>query len=73
MTRLPQVSGKSCVKALERVGFHVDRQKGSHVVLLRDNPKARVVVPMHKALKKGTLHQILMDSNLKPQDFLKLL
>ncbi|MBI5903107.1 MAG: type II toxin-antitoxin system HicA family toxin [Deltaproteobacteria bacterium] len=71
--KLPQVSGETCVKALKRAGFHIDRQKGSHVVLLRDNPKARVVVPAHKIIKKGTLHQILMDSNLKLEDFLNLL
>ncbi len=71
--KFPQISGGTCVKALKRAGFYVDHQKGSHVVLLRDNPKARVVVPLHKALKKGTLHQILIDSNLKLEDFLKLL
>jgi len=71
--KLPQISGEACVKALKRAGFSIDRQKGSHVIMLRDNPKARAVVPVHKVLKKGTLHQILMDSNLKLEDFLKLL
>ncbi len=71
--KLPQVSGDACVRALKRAGFYIDRQKGGHVVLLRDNPKARVVVPAHKALKKGTLHQILMDASLKLPDFLNLL
>jgi predicted RNA binding protein YcfA (HicA-like mRNA interferase family) len=71
--KLPQVSGETCVKVLKRAGFHFERQKGSHVVLLRNNPKARVVVPLHGTLKKGTLHQILMDSDLKLEDFLNLL
>lgn len=71
--KLPQISGEACVKALKRAGFYIDRQKGSHVVLLRDNPKARVVIPAHRVLKKGTLHQILLDANLKLEDFLKFL
>jgi predicted RNA binding protein YcfA (HicA-like mRNA interferase family) len=71
--KLPQISGGRCVSALARAGFSIDRQKGSHVVMLRDNPKARVVVPMRAVLKKGTLHQILLDANLKLPEFLKLL
>jgi predicted RNA binding protein YcfA (HicA-like mRNA interferase family) len=73
MSRLPQVSGIDCIKALKRAGFHVDRQKGSHVIVLRDNPRARAVVPSHKVLKKGTLHDILKASGLSIEDFLKLL
>ncbi len=71
--KLPQISDEDCVKALKRAGFYIDRQRGSHAIMLRDNPRARAVVPAHKVLKKGTLHQILMDSNIKLDDFLKLL
>lgn len=71
--KLPQISGERCVKALQRAGFYIDRQRGSHVIMLRDNPKARASVPMHKFLKKGLLHQILVDCDLKLPDFLALL
>ncbi|MFP4135398.1 MAG: type II toxin-antitoxin system HicA family toxin, partial [Halothece sp.] len=30
MSKLPQISGKECIKALEKVGFYIKRQKGSH-------------------------------------------
>ena len=50
MTKLPQVSGRECVRALERAGFYLKRQEGSHMVLRRDNPFAQVVVPDHKEL-----------------------
>ncbi|TAN62886.1 type II toxin-antitoxin system HicA family toxin [bacterium] len=73
MTKLPQISGEACIKALKRAGFYIDRQKGSHVIMLRDNPRARAVVPTHKVIKKGTLHSILKPTGLSIEDFLKLL
>ncbi|MBI5886159.1 MAG: type II toxin-antitoxin system HicA family toxin [Deltaproteobacteria bacterium] len=73
MSKLPQITGKICVKALKRAGFYIDRQKGSHVIMLKDNPRLRACVPMHGEIKKGTLHQLLMDSGLSVDDFLKLL
>jgi len=33
MAKLPIVSGTEAVKALQRLGFFVDRQRGSHAVL----------------------------------------
>lgn len=38
------VSGRECVRALERAGFYLKRQEGSHMILRRDNPFAQVVV-----------------------------
>ena len=73
MTKLPQITGKMCVKVLKRAGFHIDRQKGSHVIMLKDTPRGRACVPMHGVIKKGTLHQILVDADLSIDDFLKLL
>jgi predicted RNA binding protein YcfA (HicA-like mRNA interferase family) len=45
MSKLPRISGRECVKALERVGFYFKRQTGSHIILRRDDPFAQVVVP----------------------------
>jgi predicted RNA binding protein YcfA (HicA-like mRNA interferase family) len=70
---LPKISGRKCVKALEAVGFHVKRQKGSHIVLRRDEPFAQVVVPDHKELDRGTLRGIIRHAGLSVDEFLKLL
>jgi len=59
MSKLPQISGKECIKALNKVGFLVKRQKGSHIILYRDVPFAEVVIPNHKTLDKGTLRAII--------------
>ena len=74
MTKLPRgMSGKEVVKALQRAGFYVKRQKGSHIVLRRDNPFAQVVVPDHKSVDTGTLATILDGADLSVDDFIKLI
>ncbi len=45
--RLPRVSGRECVRALERAGFYVRLRESSHIILRRDDPFAQVVVPDH--------------------------
>ncbi|RMD61293.1 type II toxin-antitoxin system HicA family toxin [Candidatus Parcubacteria bacterium] len=71
--KLPVISGRECIKALERAGFYVKRQRGSHVVLRRDNPFGQVVVPDHKALDRGTLRAIIRQAGLSVREFLELL
>ncbi len=76
MHKLPQVSGKDTIKALQKIGFTVVNQKGSHVKLARriDNQKQTVIVPLHRVLKRGTLRNgILRSINLSIDDFIKLL
>lgn len=73
MSKLPQVSGKECIKTLQKAGFYVKRQKGSHVILCRDDPFAEVVVPKHKTLDKGTLKAIIRQVKLEVDEFIELL
>ncbi len=72
MTELPIVSGKEVVKALQRAGYFIRRQRGSHVRMYH-NTKPPVTVPLAKTIKKGTLRKILRDAELEPADFVKLL
>ncbi|MEO5359174.1 MAG: type II toxin-antitoxin system HicA family toxin [Nitrospirota bacterium] len=71
--KLPCISGRQCVKALEKIGFHEIRQRGSHIVLYRDNPYAQVIVPNHDTLDRGTLRAIIRHSNLTVAEFIELL
>jgi len=73
VTKLPRgLSGREVVKALRRAGFYVKRQKGSHIVMRRDNPFAQVVVPDHKSVDTGTLSNILDGAGLSVEEFIKL-
>jgi predicted RNA binding protein YcfA (HicA-like mRNA interferase family) len=74
MTKLPtDLSGQGLVKALQRAGFSIQRQRGSHIVLFRESPRARVVVPNHKNLRVGTLRTILHEADLTVDQLLELL
>jgi predicted RNA binding protein YcfA (HicA-like mRNA interferase family) len=71
--RLPVVSARDCIRALEKAGFYVARQKGSHITLRRNQPPGRVTVPNHRTLKPGTLSRILKDAGRTVDKFLELL
>jgi len=73
VTKLPPVSGRQCVGALEKAGFAVRRQQGSHIVLRREQPFAQVVVPDHRELDRGTLRAIIRHAGLSVEDFSALL
>ena len=73
MTRLPGISGRECIKALEKAGFYFKRQEGSHIILRRDEPFAQVVVPEHDELDRGTLRAIIRQTSLSVDEFLRLL
>ncbi|MGA2059700.1 MAG: type II toxin-antitoxin system HicA family toxin [Thermoguttaceae bacterium] len=73
MSKLPRVSGRDAVRALEKIGFYIKRQHGSHIILRRDNPFAQIVVPDHKELDRGTLRAILRQIDLSVDDFCSLI
>jgi len=73
MSKLPKVSGEQVVAALQRIGFRVRRQHGSHIILRRDEPFAQTVVPAHRELDRGTLRAILRQIDLSVEDFIHLL
>ncbi len=73
MSLLPRISGRECVKALEKAGFMIKRQEGSHMILRRGEPFAQLVVPDHKELDRGTLRAIIRQAGITVDDFIKLL
>ena len=73
MSKLPVVSGSECIKALEKAGFAIVKQRGSHIVLVREDPRNTVIVPNHKELDRGTLRAIIRQANLTVEEFIQLL
>jgi predicted RNA binding protein YcfA (HicA-like mRNA interferase family) len=73
MTKLPQISGRECARALEKAGFYQKRRTGSHMIMRRDNPFAQVVVPDHPELDRGTLRAIIRQAALSVDEFVELL
>ena len=74
MSKLPVVSSVKVVKALGRLGYEVDHQTGSHIILRqKDEPHRRLTVPNHKELAKGTLRAIIREAGLTVEEFVQLL
>lgn len=74
MTRLPVVSGKETVRALEKIGYVFDHQRGSHIVLRKNtSPFRRVTIPDHREIARGTLRSIIREVGLTVEEFTNLL
>jgi predicted RNA binding protein YcfA (HicA-like mRNA interferase family) len=70
--KLPQVRPRDCITALQRAGFTISRQSGSHVILKQAGRRA--IVPRHnKPIAEGTLRRILDQAGLTDEEFLDLL
>lgn len=74
MTKLPSLTGREVIAALEKVGFVVARIRGSHHFLIHDDGR-RTVVPVHsgETIGVGLLAQILRDCQVTREEFRTLL
>ena len=68
MTHLSGLSWQDLAQALQRAGFQLDRQKGSHMVFVHPQSNRTVVVPRHDELKPGTVAAILRETGLRRED-----
>jgi len=71
LSKLPLLSWREVVKALTKAGFQVTRQKGSYLILLKN--EYVVPVPKHKDIKRGLLMEIIAEAGLTKEEFLKLI
>ena len=73
MARLPVISGSDAVRALQRAGWRVDRQRGSHVVMLKAGHVASLSIPQHHELAQGTLRALIRAAGMTVEEFVTLL
>lgn len=67
MPELPRISGREAVKIFKKLGFYEARQKGSHVVMRKDDKGC--VIPLHKSLAIGTLRSAIRQAGITVDDF----
>ena len=72
MSRLPVCSGAAAVKAFRQIGYELDHQTGSHLIL-RHPTGRRLTVPNHRELAKGTLRALIRAAGLTKEQFAALL
>ena len=74
MTELPVVSGREAVNAFGKLGYDVDRQRGSHIIMRQaEPPHRRLTIPDHKELRKGTLRALIRQAGSSVDEFVALL
>ena len=71
MPKLPRISGRECVAALQRLGFAVLRQRGSHIIMRKGSQGC--VVPDHREVRTGTLSGVLKQAGVSVEEFLQAL
>ena len=69
MPELPHISGDEAIKILKLLGFYEARQKGSHVVMRREQKGC--VIPRHKELAVGTLRSAIKQAGISPEEFIE--
>ena len=73
MSGLKILSGKELCKVLQKIGYEIDHQTGSHIILRNKfSPYRRLTVPNHKEIAKGTLRSIIREAGFTPEEFNKL-
>ncbi len=74
MGKLPVMSGKKLTALLAKIGYELDHQTGSHLILRKSaHPFRRLTVPNHKEIAKGTLRGIIRDAGLTLEEFRSLI
>ena len=73
MVKLPRISGMKAVKAFNKSGWSVERQTGSHIIMIKNDYKVILSVPRHKELDRGTLRKLIKSAGLTVEDFVRLL
>lgn len=75
MAKLPVLSAREVLRALDRAGFERVAQKGRHIWLkgVRAGQVRVVVVPNHPEIAKGTLVSIIRQSGMSREELLALL
>jgi predicted RNA binding protein YcfA (HicA-like mRNA interferase family) len=71
--KLPSISGRQCVNVLTGAGFTIVRQKGSHIIMRKNDPFHQLVAPDHKEPDRGTLRAIIRQSGISQEEFIQRL
>jgi predicted RNA binding protein YcfA (HicA-like mRNA interferase family) len=69
MANVPLISGREVVRVFEKFGWQVARQRGSHIILLKEGARATLSVPDHKEVARGTLRALVRAAGLTVEEF----
>jgi predicted RNA binding protein YcfA (HicA-like mRNA interferase family) len=71
MPPVPLLSGREVVRVFERFGWQSVRQRGSHIILVKEGSRATLSVPDHTELGRGTLRSLIRAAGLTIEEFME--
>jgi len=69
MPALPVISGRHARRAFEKLGWRFDRQKGSHMILVKEHVRVNLSIPDHRELDRGFLRGLIRDAGCSVDQF----
>jgi len=71
LSRLGSYKGEEVVKAFQRAGWKITRQRSSHVILEKEGHEATLSIPVHKGknVKRGTLRDLIKDARMSVDEY----
>ena len=73
MQKVPLLSGREVVKVFRRLGWEIARQRGSHIILVKEGHIATLSIPDHREVARGTLRSLIARAGLTIEEFLNAL
>ena len=73
MPPLPVVSGREAVRAFAKAGWIFNRQRSSHMILVKPGFAVNLSVPDHRELDRGLLRGLIRDAGMTVDEFIALL
>ncbi|MBI5374221.1 MAG: type II toxin-antitoxin system HicA family toxin [Candidatus Schekmanbacteria bacterium] len=73
MAGVPVLRPREVVRAFEKLGWEVIRQRGSHIILTKEGHIATLSVPNHSEVARGTLRSLITRAGITLSEFLKAL
>jgi len=73
MPALPVLSGRKVVRAFEKLGWEIARQRGSHIIMVKEGEIVSLSIPDHKEVAKGTLRSLIRAAGITVEEFVAML
>jgi predicted RNA binding protein YcfA (HicA-like mRNA interferase family) len=73
MPALPVLSGRKVVRVFEKLGWEVARQRGSHIIMVKEGEIVTLSVPDHREIAKGTLRSLIRTAGITVDEFVRQL
>ncbi len=73
MPSVPVLKPRQVVRAFEKLGWEIARQKGSHIILVKSGHVATLSVPNHPEVARGTLRSLINKAGLTVDEFLSVI